>query len=119
MIAGEEAGTEAAAAAEGTLQDLLALDRVVHEPARLVILAVLANAEEVDFAFLQTASGLTKGNLSRHATKLEETGYIEIRKYFKGKLPATGYRLTPAGKAAFSSYWERMRTIQQSMAQVR
>jgi DNA-binding transcriptional ArsR family regulator len=112
----ERAEEQAALTAEGPLQGLLALDRVVHEPARLVILAVLASAEEVDFAFLQTASGLTKGNLSRHAAKLEEAGYIEIRKYFKGKIPATGYRITPAGHAAFTAYWERMRAIEQSMA---
>ncbi len=112
----EASGAEAAAATEGPLRDLLALDRIVHEPARLIILAVLANAEEVDFAFLQTASGLTKGNLSRHAAKLEEAGYIEIRKYFKGKIPATGYRITPPGKSAFATYWGQMRTIQQSVA---
>ena len=111
----EDEVVRAAATAEGPLQGLLTLDRVVHEPARLLILAVLANAEEVDFAFLQTASGLTKGNLSRHAAKLEEAGHIAIRKYFKGKIPATGYRITPAGSAAFAAYWERMRAIQQSL----
>jgi DNA-binding transcriptional ArsR family regulator len=109
----EHGGTdvEERAAPAGAMQDLLTLDRVVHEPARLVILAVLNSAEEVDFAFLQTATGLTKGNLSRHASKLEEAGYIEIRKYFKGKVPATGYRLTADGKAAFAAYWQRIRAI--------
>jgi DNA-binding transcriptional ArsR family regulator len=116
MIADESARAEAVSAVEGPIQDFLAVDRVVHEPARLVILAVLANAEEVDFAFLQTVSGLTKGNLSRHAAKLEEAGYVDIRKYYKGKVPATGYRITLAGRAAFSSYWERMRSIQESVA---
>jgi DNA-binding transcriptional ArsR family regulator len=116
MIAAESARAEAVSAVEGPIQDLLAVDRVVHEPARLVILAVLANAEEVDFSFLQTASGLTKGNLSRHAAKLEEAGYVDIRKYYKGKVPATGYRMTPVGRVAFTTYWERMCSIQQSVA---
>jgi DNA-binding transcriptional ArsR family regulator len=105
------AAAEEHAPAAGGIQDVLMLDRVVHEPARLVILAVLNSAEEVDFAFLQTATGLTKGNLSRHASKLDEAGYIEIRKYFRGKVPATGYRLTAGGKAAFAAYWERIRAI--------
>ncbi len=112
MIADQPAQAEAIAAEAG-IQDLLTLDRVVHEPARLLILAVLNSAEEVDFAFLQTATGLTKGNLSRHAGKLEEVGYIEIRKYFRGKVPATGYRITPDGQAAFAGYWDRMSAIQQ------
>jgi DNA-binding transcriptional ArsR family regulator len=76
-------------APDADVHEALTLDRVVHEPARLAILAVLSSAEEVDFAFLQTATGLTKGNLSRQTSKLEEVGYITIRKYFKGKIPAT------------------------------
>jgi DNA-binding transcriptional ArsR family regulator len=117
MTAGRLDRAQAVPATETGIQSLLALDRVVHEPARLVILAVLDSAEEVDFAFLQAASGLTKGNLSTHASKLEEAGYIQIRKYFKGKLPATGYRITPSGKVAFTAYWERMHAIQQSVGQ--
>lgn len=99
------------------MHEALTLDRVVHEPARLAILAVLNSAEEVDFAFLLMATGLTKGNLSKQTSKLEEAGYITIRKYFKGKIPATAYRLTPAGKAAFSIYWDRIAAIGQSVQQ--
>ena len=95
----------------------LTLDRVVHEPARLAIMAILNSAEEVDFAFMQAATGLTKGNLSRQASKLEETGYVAIRKYYKGKIPATGYRITPQGRAAFAAYWERLGAIKQSVGQ--
>ncbi len=102
-----EPGAEAHAA--------LALDRIVHEPARLAILAVLSGAQEVDFAFLQTATGLTKGNLSRQASKLEEAGYIAIRKYFKGKIPATGYRITQTGRDALASYAERIMAIGQQV----
>lgn len=101
----------------GEVHEALTLDRVVHEPARLAILAVLNSAEEVDFAFMQAATGLTKGNLSRQAGKLEETGYMTIRKYYKGKIPATGYRITPRGRAAFAAYWEQLAAIKQSVEQ--
>lgn len=104
-------------AAATEVQEALHLDRVVHEPARLVILAVLTSAEEVDFAFLQVATGLTKGNLSRHAAKLEEAGYVAIRKYYRGKIPATGYRITERGGTAFAGYWERMAALGQSLGQ--
>lgn len=89
---------------DAEIHPAMALDRVVHEPARLAILAVLSGAEEVDFAFLLAATGLTKGNLSRQTSKLEEAGYIAIRKYFRGKIPATAYRITPTGRAALARY---------------
>lgn len=88
---------------------------MIHEPARLDILAVLANAAEVDFAFLQAATGLTKGNLSRRASKLEAAGYITIRTYFTGKIPATGYRITAEGRSAFAAYWDRLTAIGRSV----
>ncbi|GCE21247.1 winged helix-turn-helix domain-containing protein [Dictyobacter kobayashii] len=97
------------------LQPVHELDRIVHEPARLLILAVLSKVEEADFKFLGLSTGLTKGNLSRQATLLEEAGYISIRKYYKGKVPATSYRLTDAGKAAFSAYWQQMNALQQQI----
>lgn len=99
------------------VHEALTLDRLVHEPARLAILAVLNSAAEVDFAFLLMATGLSKGNLSKQTSKLEEAGYITIRKYYKGKIPATGYQITLAGKAAFAAYWERMTSIGQSVQQ--
>ncbi|MBE3558213.1 MAG: transcriptional regulator [Ktedonobacteraceae bacterium] len=94
---------------------MLELDRIIHEPARLVILAALNRADEVDFKFLETVTGLTKGNLSRQASNLEEAGYIEIRKYHKGKVPATSYRITPRGRQAFAEYWKRMAAFQQNL----
>ena len=108
-VADEVAADEVAAGAE--VHEALTLDRVVHEPARLAILAVLSGAAEVDFAFLQAATGLTKGNLSRQASKLEETGYITIRKYFRGKIPATGYRITAPGREALTRYGEQIAAI--------
>jgi DNA-binding PadR family transcriptional regulator len=74
---------------------------------------VLSGAEEVDFAFLQLATGLTKGNMSRQASKLEEAGYITIRKYYRGKIPATGYRITPVGRAALARYGEQIAALGQ------
>lgn len=83
---------------------LLDLDRLVHEPARFLMLAILSGAEEVEFKFLEEATGLTKGNISSHASKLEEAGYIEIRKAFRGKTPVTSFRITREGTRAFDSY---------------
>jgi DNA-binding transcriptional ArsR family regulator len=106
---------EAEIAPGAAVHAALILDRLVHEPARLAILAVLSGAAEVDFAFLQNATGLTKGNLSRQTSKLEEAGYIVVRKYFKGKIPATGYQITQAGAAAFARYWQQLAAIEQQV----
>jgi DNA-binding transcriptional ArsR family regulator len=92
---------------------VLAINRVIHEPARLVILAILNGAEEVDFRFLGAASGLTKGNLSRQTATLADAGYITIRKYFRGRIAATGYRITEQGRAALQEYWATLATLQQ------
>jgi DNA-binding transcriptional ArsR family regulator len=94
------------------MQAAMEIDRMVHEPARLMILAVLSKVEWTDFHFLLRATGLSKGNLSRHASKLEEAGYIEIEKYFAGKIPATRYRMTPAGHDALATYWRQMTSLQ-------
>ena len=90
---------------------LLALDRMVHEPARLAILTVLSAAEEVEFLFMQRVTGLSKGNLSIHAQKLEGAGLIEIRKFFRGRIPATCFRITNAGQTALSAYHLQMRAL--------
>ena len=84
------------------------LDRVIHEPARLLIVALLSGVMEADFLYLQKQSGLTKGNLSSHIAKLEEAGYVEVEKSFKGKSPLTVLRLTPIGRDAFAFYKETM-----------
>jgi DNA-binding transcriptional ArsR family regulator len=84
------------------------LDRVIHEPGRLRIVALLSGAKEADFLFLQRETGLTKGNLSSHLLKLEEAGYVEIEKTFRGKIPLTLARLTAEGRAAFQSYRKAM-----------
>jgi DNA-binding transcriptional ArsR family regulator len=93
----------------GPLRGLLELDRVVHEPARLAILTVLAEADEVEFRFVEAVTGLTRGNLSSHASRLEEAGYITVHKAFRGRTPVTSYRLTKAGHDALTTYRDRLR----------
>ena len=100
---------------ENDLRTVQQLDRVIHEPARLVILAALNKVEEADFKFLSTVTGLTKGNLSRQCMQLEEAGYIEIRKYYKGHIPATSYHMTPQGHLAFARYWQQMSALQKNV----
>jgi DNA-binding MarR family transcriptional regulator len=79
-------------------------DRVIHEPARLKVMSVLAVVESADFVYLQRETGLTGGNLSVQLTRLEEAGYITIVKSFVGKVPRTLASITPDGSAAFSAY---------------
>jgi DNA-binding transcriptional ArsR family regulator len=84
------------------------VDRIIHEPARLMIAALLSGAKEADFLFLLRETGLTKGNLSSHLAKLEDAAYVEIEKTFRGKIPLTLVRLTSKGRAALQSYRKRM-----------
>jgi len=86
------------------LSQLSDLDRVIHEPARLVLVALLSSVESADFLFLLKESKLTKGNLSVHLSRLEEAGYLKVEKSFRGKIPHTEYRLTPKGRSAFDQY---------------
>ncbi len=80
------------------------LDRVIHEPARLLIVALLHGVKEADFLYLLRESELTKGNLSSHLAKLEQAGYVDIEKTYRGKVPLTIIRLTKTGRAAFEEY---------------
>ena len=84
------------------------LDRVVHEPARLKILAFLSVVKSADFVFLLSRTGLTYGNLSSHMSKLEEAGYIEVEKEIKNKRPHTMLSITDNGRAAFENYRQDM-----------
>ncbi len=90
------------------IQEILQVDRVIHEPARLAIMKILDGAGEADFLYLQREGGFTQGNLSGHLAKLEEAGYVAIEKTFKGKLPLTVCSLTGKGKSAFSRYARQM-----------
>ena len=86
------------------VQTLLELDRLVHEPARLAILTILASVEEVQFKFVEEALGLTRGNLSSHVSKLEDAGYLIVTKAFDEKISVTSYRITARGRKALDSY---------------
>lgn len=96
---------------EQLVPDLSALneiDRLVHEPARLMLMAVLYVVESADFTFLMNQTGMTWGNLSAHLSKLEEAGYVQIEKTYKGKRPNTILQLTPQGRAALRNYRKNM-----------
>ncbi len=95
----------------GDLRSLTEVDRVIHEPARLLIVTILFAVESADFTYLLRETGLTKGNLSAHLTRLESAGYVEIEKSFRGKVPQTVCRLTKAGRQAFETYRAQMRQI--------
>lgn len=84
------------------------IDRLVHEPARLAILTVLAACERADFLFLERATGLTRGNLSVQLTRLEEGGLIEIEKVIVQKRTLTTAALVRRGRQAFDVYWKNM-----------
>lgn len=98
-------GTQAA------IDGVLALDRLVHEPARLAILTVLSQAEYADFSFLEMACRLSKGNLSSHLSKLEAGGLVVIEKRFEGKRPQTRASITPQGRAALAEYRDHLRAL--------
>lgn len=91
------------------LQDLAGVDRLIHEPARLMIVTLLAVVGEADFLYLQRECGLTQGNLSSHLSRLEQAGYIAIEKSFKGKVPLTVCRLTQRGRSAYDGYAATLR----------
>jgi len=83
---------------------MVEVDRMIHEPARMMIVTILAHVESADFLYLQRETGLSKGNLSSHLAKLEAAGYIQIEKTYRGKIPLTLCYLTEAGHAAFETY---------------
>jgi len=85
-------------------QDIRNFDRLIHEPSRLVIMAVLSACQSADFTYLLNATGLSKGNLSAHMRKLADAGYLTIHKSFKGNYPYTTCVLTKDGRKAFEDY---------------
>lgn len=87
------------------------IDRIIHEPARLLILAYLYVVDSADFVFLMRRTGLTWGNLSSHIGKLEEAGYVGVEKEFKGKKPHTMLRLTQKGREAFRQYRQTIKQV--------
>jgi DNA-binding MarR family transcriptional regulator len=92
------------------------LDRTIHEPARLRILTILSAADSVSYNFLRTTLGLTNGNLGSHLDRLQNAGYIEVRKSFQGRMPHTDYTLTPRGREALGDYWAALDAIRAAPA---
>lgn len=89
-------------------RNLYEVDRLAHEPARLAILTILYMLESADFLYLQREIGLTRSNLSSHLSKLEDAGYLEIEKTYRGKIPLTLCRLTQTGSEAFETSHQRL-----------
>lgn len=85
------------------------VDRVIHEPNRLLIMAQLYVVESADFLFLQHQTGMTPGNLSAHISKLEAAGYIEVTKEYLDRKPHTALKLTTKGRLAFKEYTRQVR----------
>lgn len=96
---------------ESVLPNATDIDKVIHEPARLLIMANLYVVESADFTFLMNQIDLTWGNLSSHMGKLEQAGYVQVEKTFVGKRPYTLLHLTPAGREAFEKYRMQMQQV--------
>lgn len=98
------------------VRGLAEVDRMVHEPARLMILMVLYTVERADFTFLMNVTELTDGNLSSHLSKLEAAGYVEVEKGYAGKKPRTRLRLTAVGRQAVEDYRDTMEQALKNLA---
>lgn len=90
------------------LQAIAGVERLVHEPARLLVLACLSVVSRADFLYVMRETGLSQGNLSSHLAKLEAAGYVTVEKTFVGKTPRTVLQLTDEGRAALRTYRNRL-----------
>ena len=97
------------------VRSLAEVNRLIHEPARLIIMTILYTVESADFLFLLRETQLTKGNLGSHLAKLEDAGYVQIEKTYRGKVPQTICCLTEAGRAAYRDYRERLKQAVDSL----
>ena len=93
------------------LKQVVDIDRIIHEPARFLIMAYLYVVDSADFLFLMNQTGLTRGNLSSHLSKLETAGYVDILKEFVKKMPRTILSLTEPGRTAFNDYRQQMKQV--------
>ena len=87
------------------------IDKIVHDPVRLQILAYLNSAQKADFLYLQRTLELTKGNLSSHISKMESVGYVKVEKTYIKKIPLTIIEITDKGRQAFEKYKKEMNTF--------
>jgi DNA-binding MarR family transcriptional regulator len=97
--------------ADPEMHPLAGIDQIIHAPARLMVLSYLYVVESADYVFLMRQTGLTWGNLATHLNKLEEAGYVEIQKTYKGKKPQSILRMTEQGRAAFQAYKKSMQQV--------
>ena len=91
------------------------IDKLIHEPARLILMAHLYIVESGDFTYLMRQTDLSWGNLSSHMSKLEDAGYIEVIKEFKDKRPNTMLKLTPKGRRAFRDYRQQIMQVLENL----
>ncbi|GHO81318.1 transcriptional regulator [Ktedonobacter sp. SOSP1-85] len=101
----------------GPFEELANLDKLIHEPARLAIMTALSACQSADFTFLLQLTGLSKGNLSSHLSKLEGGGLVQIEKRFVGKTPNTLISLTPTGQEAITRHWHLLDKLRQGAQQ--
>ncbi|MBE0687275.1 MAG: transcriptional regulator [Anaerolineaceae bacterium] len=94
-------------------EEIVGLDKIIHEPARLAILTALSSCISADFTFLQRLTGLTQGNLSGHLLKLEEAKLIEINKKIVKKRPNTTIKLTSLGKKSIENHWKQLEELRE------
>jgi DNA-binding MarR family transcriptional regulator len=92
-------------------EQMSALDRLVHEPARLAILTALSACRTADFIYLQALTAVSKGNLSNHLQKLSEGGLVAIEKGYRGRVPQTTISLTAEGRAAIVEHWRQLEAL--------
>ena len=100
-------------------EHLQSFNRLVHEPSRLAILVALSACDKADFIFLLNITGLTKGNLSSHLSKLADAGLVEIEKTYDGRTPITYAKLTLEGKDALKEYWKRFDKVRAGVRQLK
>ena len=91
------------------IRKIAEIDRVIHEPGRLMIVALLYAVDKADFLYLQHETEMNKGTLSSHLSRLEEAGYVEVVKTYRGKIPQTLLHLTEAGRKAFEEYRRKLK----------
>lgn len=107
----EQSQTPPLGALEGSPEEALGLDRVIHERVRLGIVSALAVNGSLTFTDLRALLGTTDGNLSAHARRLEDAGYVRCIKSFEGRTPKTEFELTTSGRRELEAYLDHMEAI--------
>jgi|ERR1043166_8529542 DNA-binding MarR family transcriptional regulator len=92
-------------------EEMSSLDRLLHEPARLAILTALSACRSCDFVYLQSLTAITRGNLSNHLQKLEQSGLVQIVKTYRGRIPQTVVTLTARGREAIEHHWAQLEML--------